>query len=1197
MRLCLSGKSIVLKTISLFLVLTFSVYNVSFAAKEDAENVPVVEEIQKEITVDDIGIAIDAGMVKSKYKGETDKIIVHIQDAHCNYEAQSNINRILDQLTKEAGVNMISVEGAEGIVDTSWFKAFPDPEIRKEVADYFMKKGEITGAEFFSINSDYEGTIFGAEEREYYVENLKAFTEVYPYKEVIENYFLNLRTLANRLKSYVYTPKLKELVQKINAFDDKELELSDYAEYLNKNAKKYKVDLSKDVNFKKLIDTLDYEKKIDFDIVDQERNSYIDAVSKKLSKEKMAELVGESIRFKKGHIKAVDFYSHLRELADECDVPIVREYPNLFYYYLYTKLYDQIDNEGLFKELESIKTRLKDKLFENDVQRKLDKCATAIDLHIDLVNIELTNDDYDLFKGYFDEFSLEDVVNFFGGLCGKYGLTYSDGTVPVQVSENLPSMVAFYEVAMKRDKVLIENTLRQMEKEKQKTCVLISGGFHTRGFKNILEKKGISYLVVTPKITKDVETPYIKVLTNQRTSLEDIITESAAMPGMKPRAREEAAARPRGEMLAPLLVVAYDINLFLEDKADLQRFSDRIGAIQGRTLMDKTRETLEDIIRMLVASWLARVKIKLQERFGPRGMEQWYAFMVEPEKSALLVRAYVHNLYKAGISLRLAPPVMYGIIGIVGRAFKTFREEEVAKFPATAEVREAEELVPAPGVVPEGKAETLPEAVKSRLEGKGPVILLPASEMPVGLERPEGPYYWFGARGRSETSAIQAEDAEVTLNDVLRYPFSDTVTSFLGEGVVPATGRRFPAFNVHEGIESPREMIDTRDKLWVVTAVSTPAVETPGEAPRIILGFNPDLVREYRERYEKAPEGYEFHLIGTYKASIVGYREALASLERFLQGTKEYADTLSSVGDVVKAAEALKEHEPVAARLAELRKARAEVERFYNYHEAKVGEHIFIPAGTIYALPAGVQVFEPEVAGRREFAVENPEFLNDEIEVEVRIDDVTEDVTKEPRLVVKPEGTYVEEGFPGIFAAQGFEARTITLERPGSQTELPTGGSFHVLAVMGEGEAEVMIGEERIKVPNIFESRRAVIVPAAAEKFTLVSMPTPKGGEVQVIDMSAPLPKETFPVTVREGETIYGTDVPESLEEFVLVTHQTGDIDTYDVLHIMGDAAYRPSIEEVREHVLTVMEGRIRVHIEGEEKPIDLGTGAVLPVA
>ena len=608
-------KSYFMKVVSVVLTLTFLSMNSAFAIPERDINSPIETITAKDVSVEDIGIAIDCGTIKSTFNGGNKKIIVHIQDAHCNFEAQSNINKILDQVTKECGIDMISVEGAEGIVDTAWFRAFPDAEIRKEVANYFMKKGEITGAEFFSINSDYEGTIFGAETRDYYIRNLKAFTEVYPYKDSIEKYLKNLETIANRLKTVVYTPELKELDLKIRNFDSKDLELSDFAAYLAQSAVKYKVEIKSYKDFTKLLQTLEYEQKIDFDIVDKERSDYIDALSKKLSKEDMANLVAESIKFKKGHIKSVDFYTYLRQIAKEEDIDIIHEYPNLFYYYIYTKLYEGINNEHLFKDLDAIQSALKDKLFKNDTQRKLDKYAEMVIMFVNLVNIELTNDDYDAFSTYRNEFSLEDVLKFFSNLSDRYGLGYSIDTLPGQISENLPNMVNFYEIAMKRDKALIDNTLARMQKEGKDRCVLIAGGFHTRGFKNLLEKQGVSYVVVTPKITKDVETPYIKVLTNQRTSLEDIITESA-MPGVNINnsSNDMASATTKGKMLAPLAKVFFTINLLLEDEPALESISADIGELEfdyngemiKTTLIEAVNTGYEDMVSMLIAKWIEK---------------------------------------------------------------------------------------------------------------------------------------------------------------------------------------------------------------------------------------------------------------------------------------------------------------------------------------------------------------------------------------------------------------------------------------------------------------------------------------------------------------------------------------------------------------------------------------------------------------
>ncbi|MFH1798284.1 MAG: hypothetical protein ABH844_02910 [Candidatus Omnitrophota bacterium] len=561
-------KSFFFKLLSIFVAFTFSFQNISFAFTQKDVKSPRITEAEKLLSVDDIGIAIDAGEIKSKYTGDSGKVIVHIQDAHCNYEAQSNINKILEQVTKECGIDMISVEGAEGIVDTSWFRAFPDAEIRKEVATYFMKKGEIAGAEFFSINSDYEGTIFGAETRDYYVRNLKAFTEVYPYKDSIEKYFQNIRTIANRLKSMIYPPKLKEVDAKIRAFDAKEIELSEFSDYLRKTASRNDVNIEDCPNLKKLLDTLEYEGKIDFDIVDQERSQYIDALSKKMSKENMTELVAQSIKFKKGHVKAVDFYTHLRNLAKEYGIAIVTDYSNLFYYYIYTKLYDGIDNESLFKEIDLTERRLKEKLFTSSDQEKLDRYSSMVNMFIDLINIELTNEDYDLFQSYTKDASLEDAVSFVESLCSRYNLNYSIGGVPSEISENIPKMIDFYEIAMERDKVLIENTIKEMSKEKKDKCILIAGGFHTRGIRALLEKQGISYVVVTPKITKDVETPYIKVLTNQRTSIEDIITESTGFTDNTAAHHSMLNERPAPseKLLNPVLRIFTAETFFTDDR-------------------------------------------------------------------------------------------------------------------------------------------------------------------------------------------------------------------------------------------------------------------------------------------------------------------------------------------------------------------------------------------------------------------------------------------------------------------------------------------------------------------------------------------------------------------------------------------------------------------------------------------------------
>lgn len=663
------------RAVAVALIISFSIYNIGFALPEAEITPPDISAGTGPLSVDDISVAINAGTIRSSYEGSSGKMIVHIQDAHCNFEAQSNISSILEQLSDESGIDMISVEGAEGLVDTAWFRAFPDAEIRREVATYFMKKGEITGAEYFSINSDYNGTIFGAETRDYYVENLNAFLEVYPHKDMIEEYLNGLRSVGTRLKALIYPARLRELDSRIQAFNGREKELSDFAAYLDGECSALGINKDNYPDFKRLTDTLEYEKKIDFDIVDDERGRYIDMLSKRLSKEEMAELVAASVRFKKGHIKAVDFYTYLRELAREHNIAIVHEYPNLFYYYLYTRIYDGINVENLFREIDAIGRTLKAKLIKDDLQRDLDRYSEKVDMLVKLTNIELTNECYDLYKEYSSSFSLDDVLAFYSALVSRYNLNFSIGTLPDQIRQNLPHMIAFYEIAIKRDEALIDNTIRQMEAEGKDRSVLIAGGFHTRGITNILESKGISYVVVTPKITKDVDSPYIQVLTNQRTSIEDIITESA-MPGAA-RTSSDRSDRVTGSFLSPVIRFGYGITMYLnpEQREALLKLSEDTSAEGMPGLFESISVTFDEAVSMLAHEWIAAIKTRMETQMGMTEQEaqaEFDKFLYNDDLWEMLTAVYLSKYDDYFDSLGRVPS--REVRERIKTAFRSFRE-------------------------------------------------------------------------------------------------------------------------------------------------------------------------------------------------------------------------------------------------------------------------------------------------------------------------------------------------------------------------------------------------------------------------------------------------------------------------------------------------------------------------------------------
>ncbi|MDD5422693.1 MAG: hypothetical protein PHT32_04650 [Candidatus Omnitrophica bacterium] len=585
--------SIILAQAFILSLLPVDICKPAFAQIKE-ESLASIKKQQEIITnPDNLIIPKEYGVVKSKFTGNANKLIVQIQDAHCNYEAQSNIVNMLEGMIKSYNLNFIAVEGADGLIDTSWFKAFPDEDIRKEVAIYFMKKGEITGPEYLSITTNYPVKLFGAETRSYYIQNLNAFTTSFPFKDETEKYYLRVKGALNRLKNFIYSEDLKKLDAKSLEYESKRIKFNDYVRFIQEMAEKYKINLREYDDFFKLVSVLVYEKKIDFNSTDKERNALIDELSKSMAKEELTGLVNRSMSFKMGKASSADYYNFLKSLASKKEIDIQKRYPNLYNYIIYNSIYSKIDNEKLFHDIKEIEKAVKEKLFANDDQRVLDKLSRNVDVLIGLVNIKLLNGDYEYYKAHKDEFTYEVFADFMKRKAQQYGLLYDIEAPGEGVAKSIPRLEEFYEIAIKRDKALVDNTLNEMANQKQRIAVLVTGGFHSEGMSRILEKQGVSYVVVCPAITKDVPTPYLKILTNQRTSFEDILVDTMAVK--------------EGMLQAPIMsewVTVYDTE---QAKAGLE------GSIPGNELTELLAAIMERAQNLRTGWDMARISLKLEK--------------------------------------------------------------------------------------------------------------------------------------------------------------------------------------------------------------------------------------------------------------------------------------------------------------------------------------------------------------------------------------------------------------------------------------------------------------------------------------------------------------------------------------------------------------------------------------------------------
>ncbi|MFH1552511.1 MAG: sugar phosphate nucleotidyltransferase, partial [Candidatus Omnitrophota bacterium] len=204
----------------------------------------------------------------------------------------------------------------------------------------------------------------------------------------------------------------------------------------------------------------------------------------------------------------------------------------------------------------------------------------------------------------------------------------------------------------------------------------------------LLEKKGVSYVVVTPKITKDIETPYIKVLTNQRTSLEDILTESA-LPGTPKRESEDSDTGS----LSPVLRIGMAANLVLsrdpERKKILAAWSrgmDEAKVPGAEDLRKVAEDTVKEAVAMASDLWIQKIiKEGLQVQYASkpgRADSIWAGFVTDDNQWSLLQAGYLGKV-RAALRSMGAEDEFDALNGIIVDEFARIRDKERAEIGDT----------------------------------------------------------------------------------------------------------------------------------------------------------------------------------------------------------------------------------------------------------------------------------------------------------------------------------------------------------------------------------------------------------------------------------------------------------------------------------------------------------------------------------
>ncbi len=459
--------------------------------------------------------------------------IIHIQDAHCNYDAQHKTEEIIGYLNREYGIDVINLEGGAKDYDLSVFTKISDRNIRERVADNFVKEGLISGAEYFVINNPDRATLWGVEDVNLYLENLNVYRESLKYKEEIEKHLKSLNHILSNLKIHIYSKELLELDARYSQYKAGSVELKEYLTYLVRKAKDGLIDTKSFLNIYLLSQALEQEEKIDFKKANNERDGLIDRLQKKLSKNALEGLVLKTLEFKASSISQKDFYAYLVTKAKLVNIEMA-DFPELQKYIVYISMYDAIDNTKIMDEMDTLEGRIKESLYRNDKERELNKLSKNLALLKNIFNITLTKEDYKYYCDNEESFLMKNYISFIDREAPLYKITarLDDNIAGLDIYRL--NLSKFYECSLKRDEAFLKNirfevsdersalVQTQTKNRKPKTTIIVTGGFHTENLCELFKKQGISYVSIMPNFKNGdgYKCPYFSILAGELTGIQ-----------------------------------------------------------------------------------------------------------------------------------------------------------------------------------------------------------------------------------------------------------------------------------------------------------------------------------------------------------------------------------------------------------------------------------------------------------------------------------------------------------------------------------------------------------------------------------------------------------------------------------------------------------------------------------------------------
>ena len=430
--------------------------------------------------------------------------IINIQDLHSDENTQRNIVSILDFLVNNYNVQDIYFEGAIGNLDFGWLNSIKDEKLKKNVADKLLTEGKITGAEYFGFFNEKKNILFkGLEDEEVYKENFVILEKMYEERAAIKQKMNDISDKLKKISDETFNYKLSFVDDLVNDYINKNITQEQYYSYLFKLLKNK---ISSEIDYTTINKFLKLEKELssfDTQRLEKEIADINKELKEKLSYEKYSSLQKTYARYSN------QYYNELLEFV--LNNNLEKKYIEFIKFSNFLEKQNSIDIMSLLKEEQNLTDMLYDTASKTVSERNLVFLKSYTNKLLLFFTNSLPSLEYEYIKNNFNKYCIL-LEN------------YISNTDIIEIKQLYKTVDKFYSNNEKRNLLFLENILKKkiskndfinkfivknnerksfeeiLQSTKQPIHIMVTGGYHSQGLKELMTKLNINYAVIMPNI-------------------------------------------------------------------------------------------------------------------------------------------------------------------------------------------------------------------------------------------------------------------------------------------------------------------------------------------------------------------------------------------------------------------------------------------------------------------------------------------------------------------------------------------------------------------------------------------------------------------------------------------------------------------------------------------------------------------------